>query len=266
MGNGNPLASKHINEAYYGSNPMKVFRAELHVHTVLSPCAGVEMIPPLIVREARQLGLDIIAITDHNATANIAAVMQAARDTGLVVLPGMELQTREEVHLLCLFDTLEQAAEWQTKVDALLPDTPNNIDFFGEQFVVDATGEFIRREDRLLINSATIGLENAAGLVKSLGGLAIPAHVDRKANGLLANLGLVPQGFDALEISRHITPGEATKRYPQLRGYPLIQSGDVHLLDGFLGSLELEMERPCIAEIYQAIKGQDERKLSIISG
>ena len=243
---------------------MKTYRAELHVHTVLSPCAGVEMIPPLIVREALQLGLDINAITDQNATANIAAVMQAARDTKLVVLPGMELQTREEVHLLCLFDTLEQAAEWQTKVDALLPDTSNNIEFFGEQFVVDATGEFVRRENRLLINSVAIGLENAAGLVRSLGGLAIPAHVDRKANGLLANLGLVPPGFDALEISRHITPREATERFPQLCGYPLIQSGDVHLLDGFLGNVELEMEKPCISEIYKAIKGQDERKLSII--
>jgi 3',5'-nucleoside bisphosphate phosphatase len=244
---------------------MKVYRAELHVHTVLSPCAGVEMIPPLIVREALQLGINIIAITDHNATANIAAVMQAAKGTGLVVLPGMELQTREEVHLLCLFDTLKQAEEWQTRVDAVLPDTPNNIEFFGEQFVVDATGEFVRREERLLINSAAIGLENAAGLVRSLGGLAIPAHVDRKANGLLANLGLVPPGFDALEISRHITPKEAAEKYPQLRGYPLIQSGDVHLLDGFLGSLELNLERPLIAEIYKAIRGQEERKLSIIN-
>jgi len=245
---------------------MKAYRAELHVHTVLSPCAGVEMIPPLIVREALQLGLDIIAITDHNGTANIGAVMQAARGSRLVVLPGMELQTREEVHLLCLFDTLEQTAEWQTKVDALLPNTPNNIEFFGEQFVVDATGEFIRREDRLLINSVAIGLENAAGLVRSMGGLAIPAHVDRKAYGLLANLGLVPQSFEALEISRHITPGEAVERFPQLRGYPLIQSGDVHLLDGFLGNVELKLEKPKIAEIYMAIKGLDERKLSIVSG
>jgi 3',5'-nucleoside bisphosphate phosphatase len=245
---------------------MKAYRAELHVHTVLSPCAGVEMIPPLIVREALQLGINIIAITDHNATANIAAVMQAAKGTGLVVLPGMELQTREEVHLLCLFDTLEQAAEWQARVDHLLPDTPNNIEFFGEQFVVDATGEFIRREERLLINSVAIGLESAAALVRSLGGLAIPAHVDRKANGLLANLGLVPPGFEALEISRHITPAEAIEKFPQLRGHPLIQSGDVHLLDGFLGSLELQMEKPSIAEITKAIQGQDERKASIQRG
>jgi len=245
---------------------MKAYRAELHVHTVLSPCAGVEMIPPLIVREALQLGLSLIAITDHNATANIAAVMQAAKGTGLVVLPGMELQTREEVHLLCLFDTLEQAAEWQSRVDSLLPDTPNNIEFFGEQFVVDATGEFIRREERLLINSVALGLETAAGLVRSLGGLAIPAHVDRKANGLLANLGLVPPGFDVLEISRHLTPPEAVEKFPQLRGYPLIQSGDVHLLDGFLGSVKLEMEKPCIAEIVKAVKGLNERKASFVRG
>ena len=243
---------------------MKAYRAELHVHTVLSPCAGVEMIPPLIVQEALQLGLNLIAVTDHNATANAAAVMQAAKGTGLMVLPGMEVQTREEVHMLCLFDTLEQTAEWQARVDALLPKTPNNVDFFGEQFVVDATGEFIRREERLLINSVAIGLESAAEMVRSLGGLAIPAHVDRKANGLLANLGLVPEGFDALEISRHITPSEAIERYPQLRGHPLIQSGDVHLLDGFLGNVELIMESPQIAELNLAIKGLNERKLSIL--
>jgi 3',5'-nucleoside bisphosphate phosphatase len=137
---------------------MKAYRAELHVHTVLSPCAGVEMIPPLIVREALERGLDLIAITDHNATANIAAVMQAARGTELTVLAGMELQTREEVHLLCLFDSIEQADEWQKKIDGLLPNTPNNIEFFGEQFVVDPTGEFIRREPRLLLNSVNIEL------------------------------------------------------------------------------------------------------------
>jgi hypothetical protein len=96
--------------------------------------------------------------------------------------------------------------------------------------------------------------------------LAIPAHVDRKANGLLANLGLVPPGFEALEISRHITPSEAIVKFPQLRGYPLIQSGDVHLLDGFLGSLRLDLEKPCIAEITKAILGQDGRKLSVQIG
>jgi predicted metal-dependent phosphoesterase TrpH len=99
---------------------LKTYRAELHVHTALSPCAEVEMIPPLIVQEAQERGINLIAITDHNATANIAAVQKAAQGSDLVVLAGMELQTREEVHVLCLFDSLDQANEWQQTIDGLL--------------------------------------------------------------------------------------------------------------------------------------------------
>jgi PHP family Zn ribbon phosphoesterase len=244
---------------------MKTYRAELHVHTVLSPCAGVEMIPPLIVQEALEQGLQLIAITDHNGTANAGAVIEAARGTELIVLPGMELQTKEEVHLLCLFDSLEQSAEWQKKVDQHLPDLPNNPDFFGEQFVVDASGEFVRREERLLLNSVDLDLEDATREVQALGGLAIPAHVDRKANGLIEILGLIPPGFEALEISRHITPEAAQQKFPQVRGYPLFQSGDVHLLDGFLGTTKIEIAQPTISEIRMAISGQAGRKLTIRS-
>ena len=133
---------------------MKEFKAELHIHTVLSPCAGVEMIPPLIVRKAIELGLNLIAITDHNAGDNVAAVIEAARREDLTVLPGMELQTEEEVHCLCLFDTLDQLDELQSLVDRSLPPIKNNAEFFGEQFVVDSTGDFIRRKEQLLITSA----------------------------------------------------------------------------------------------------------------
>jgi len=242
---------------------MQTYRAELHVHTLLSPCAAVEMIPPLIVEEALLRGIQLLAITDHNASANAQAVIQAAHGSGLHVLPGMELQTREEVHLLCLFDTLEQLAAWQARVDALLPNLSNNIEFFGEQFVVDAEGEFIRREERLLLNSVDIELENAAAEVTRLGGLAIPAHVNRKANGLIEILGLVPPGFEALEISRHITPQAARQKYPQIRAYPLLQSGDVHMLDGFLGTTEFELAAPSIAEIRMAIGALNNRKMTI---
>jgi 3',5'-nucleoside bisphosphate phosphatase len=248
-----------------GQHQMKTYRAELHVHTVLSPCAGVEMIPPLIVQEALEHGIRLMAITDHNGSANAKAVIEAASGTELVVLPGMELQTKEEVHLLCLFDRLEQLAEWQKTVDELLPEIPNTVEFFGEQFVVDASGEFVRREERLLLNSVDIELEHAAQQVNRLGGLAIPAHVDRKANGLIEILGLIPPGFEALEISRHISPEAARQKFPQLRGYPLLQSGDVHFLDSFLGSTELEIEKTTISEIRMAISGQEGRKLSIRS-
>jgi PHP family Zn ribbon phosphoesterase len=242
---------------------MNKFRADLHVHTVLSPCAEVEMIPPLIVREALERGIHLIAITDHNATGNIRAVMEAAQGTGLTVLPGMELQTREEVHLLCLFDTLEQTETWQKVVDSVLPERSNNPEFFGEQFIVDASGEFIRREERLLIVSAEIGLDDAAAQVHALGGFAIPAHVDRKAFSLISNLGLVPPGFEALEISRHLKPDEAAIHYPQIRGYPLIQNGDVHRLDDFLGVCEFNIEAPSLSEIRMALKSIAGRTLFI---
>jgi len=244
---------------------LKTYRADLHVHTVLSPCAAIEMIPPLIVQEALSQGINLIAITDHNATGNISSVIKAAVGTELVVLPGMEVQTKEEVHSLCLFDSLEQAEAWQQIVDANLPGIENKPDFFGEQFVVDETGDFIRREERLLLNSINLSFDQAALKVNQLGGLFIPAHINRKAFGLIANLGLVPDGVQikALEISRHINTLDAYKSYPQIKGYPLIQNGDVHYINEFLGSTKYNLESPNLSEITQAILHENGRSLII---
>lgn len=246
---------------------LRKFRAELHVHTVLSPCAELEMLPPFIVQEALDLGIQIIAITDHNASANVAAVQQAAEGTGLIVLPGMEVQTREEVHSLCLFDHLEQVYRWQRIVDASLPNLENDAEHFGEQLVVDCNGEFVRRETRLLINSCSLSIEEAFNAVTSLGGLFIPAHVDRKAYGLLKNLGFVPQDIplEALELSRHIKPRDALIMFPQLRGFTFIQSGDAHRLDELIGVNEFNLETPCIEEIRMALKGQEGRSHRLLS-
>lgn len=246
---------------------MRTFIAELHVHTVLSPCAEVEMIPPLIVQEALDLGINLIAITDHNATANVRAVQKAAAGSGLTVLAGMELQTREEVHLLCLFDTVGQAEDWQSTVNVYLPAMLNNAEFFGEQFVVDENGDFVRDETQLLITSADLTLHQAVEGVRALGGMVIPAHVNRAAFSLIANLGLVPTDvpFDALEISRHLSLDEAPKKFPQLKGYPLIQSGDVHRLDEFLGKNVFKVEAPTVAELKRALAGEGGRSLSFRS-
>ena len=250
-----------------GHKGVKTFIAELHVHTVLSPCAEIEMIPPFIVQEALDRGINLIAITDHNASANVRAVQQAASGTDLVVLAGMEIQTREEVHMLCLFDTAEQVEAWQSAVDLYLPDLPNRPDYFGDQYVVDASGDFLRHEPRLLLTSANLSLHEAVEGVRTLGGLAIPAHVNRKAYGLLENLGLVPTDvtFDALEISRHLNLNEATIKYPQLKGYPLIQSGDVHRLDEFLGKNVFKIEAPTVRELGLALAQHEGRSLTFRS-
>lgn len=219
------------------------------------------MIPPLIVQEALDQDINLIAITDHNASANVIAVQKAAQGTDLTVLPGMELQTEEDVHSLCLFDSLGQLQTFQDYVNARMPPIKNNPDYFGEQFVVDESGDFLYREERLLIVSAAINLKEAQTMVTQLGGLFIPAHINRKAYGLFSHLGLLPldTSLDALEISRHLSPQEATEQYPQISSLPLIQDGDVHFLSDFLGKNYFQMESATIAEIKLALHQSEGR-------
>lgn len=244
---------------------LRWYRAELHVHTVLSPCAAVEMIPPFIVQAALNHGIDVLAITDHNTSANVAAVQQAASGTNLHVLPGMELQTIEEVHVLCLFEHLAAIQSFQEWVDANLPNVDNDPEYFGEQFIVDKTGEFLQHEHRLLLNSCSVSFDQAVDKVHSLDGLAIPAHVDRTAFGLYANLGFIPPHIqiDAAEISARLSQYEAPRRYPQLDHYPLLQGGDVHHLSDFLGANWFFIERPTIKELRLAMQHQEGRLVEI---
>lgn len=224
------------------------------------------MIPPLIVEAALERGISLIAVTDHNASANIEAVQLAAKGSNLHVLPGMELQTREDVHSLCLFDSLDQISELQAVVDRSLPDINNKPDHFGEQFVVDAEGEFIRREERLLIASSSLSINEAFEVVTSLGGLFIPAHVNRKIFGLIESLGFIPPElpFPAVEISRHLSIEEARKTLPGVGNMPIIQNGDVHRLSEFLGSLHLQLGSPIIAELLLSLNRFDGRDYSVV--
>lgn len=244
---------------------MNRFRADLHVHTVLSPCADVEMIPPLIVQAALERQIDLIAITDHNASANVEAVQKAASGSGLTVLPGMEVQSREDVHLLALFDTVDGLLAWQTEVDKALPNLPNNPDYFGEQFIVDETGDFLRTEPRLLLTSTRFSIDEIFERVQALGGIVIPAHVERTSFGLLPTLGLISENWQvtALEISRHTTPEKAAATLPALRHYPLIQSGDVHRLDEFLGTTVFTLASRTLLEIRMAFSHIDGRDVCI---
>jgi len=240
--------------------------ADLHIHTVLSPCAEVEMIPPLIVERARELGLGLIAITDHNAAENVASVQRAARGSGIRVLPGMEVQTREEVHVLCLFDALEQVLGWQERIFASLPPLRNREEVFGGQYVVDETGLFIRKNERLLLVSTALSIEEVVADVRRRGGLPIAAHVDRPAYSLLANLGFVPPGLalGAMELSQPMPPHEAVARFPQLEGWPLILSGDAHRLAEMRASTLFTVQEPSIRELERALRGEGGRKVELL--
>jgi PHP family Zn ribbon phosphoesterase len=240
--------------------------ADLHVHTVLSPCAEVEMIPPLIIRRARELGLGLIGIADHNSAENVAAVIEAAEGSGVTVLPGIEVQTREEVHLVTLFDMTQQALAWQTKVFDHLPDLKNNEDHFGAQFVVDATGEYVRRNERLLVTSTDMSLEMVVAMVQDLGGLTLPAHVDRPAFSLIANLGFVPPNLNlpAVEIFRSSQESEVRRRFPQTRGFTMVCNGDAHRLNEMIARTMFKIAAPTVAELILALRGENGRRVEVM--
>jgi len=165
---------------------------DLHIHSVLSPCAEVEMLPELIVMKAEMEGLDVVAVCDHNSAENAAACVEAAKGSAVRVLPGIECETREGVHVLGIFDRPEQAERMQEFVWSRLPDEPNRPEFFGQQLVVSADGEFVRCNPRLLAVSADAGIEEMCARIRELGGLALPSHVDKTFAGLIGVLGLLP--------------------------------------------------------------------------
>ncbi len=228
---------------------------DLHVHTVASACAELEMIPPLIVRRARELGLGLLGVTDHHSAENAGAVQQAARPYGIRVLPGMEVQTREEVHVLCLFDETDRARSWQDMIWEHLPAEPNREEHFGVQYVVSPEGEYLRTNKRLLQTSTSLSFEQVLALTEAWGGLALPAHVDRPRYSLFANLGFIPEGvrLAGAEISRHITGEEAVSRFPSLKGVTLVQSGDAHRLAEMTRATRLRVAEPTLHELRRAL-------------
>jgi len=241
----------------------RFFLADLHLHTCLSPCAELEMLPELIVGQAQELGLQIIAVTDHNSAENAPAVVNAARGTDITVLPGMEVQTREEVHLLTLFDTLEQAASWQEQVYISLPPLKNDESFFGEQLLLDADGGPAGYLDRLLLTSTSFSVEEVVQRVSSLNGLCIPAHVDRTAYSIISNLGFIPPELDivGVEISTNVGPVEARERFPQLTRYSLVANGDAHRLKEMVRRTTFKMAAPTVAEIALALASVEGREV-----
>ncbi len=223
------------------------------------------MIPPLIIQQAGRMGLSLIAITDHNACHNAEAVMQASAGTGVHVLPGMEVQSREEVHLLCLFDTVHQCQAWQGEVFRRLPALVNKAEVFGAQFVVDAAGNWVRTEDRFLAGTVDLGLEEIVAGVRSLGGMVIPAHVDRPSFSLLSNLGLIPEGLEvqALEVTSRFIPRLGFQKWPTMKDWCLVVNGDAHRLQDIKNRTLLKIARPEIQEIDLALKGEEGRRVVV---
>ncbi len=209
---------------------------DLHIHSCLSPCAGLDMSPVGIVAAAAQAGMDGIALTDHQSARNTPAIAECAAKAGLGCLFGLEISTAEEVHTVALFDTLEAALETTDWVYAALPKRKNDPETFGDQPVVNAEEEILEFEEKLLAAGCARTIPEAADFVHARGGLYIAAHVDRPNFSVFGSLGAIPEPFekgappyfDAIELSR--TADEKIWRERIGENYALVRSSDAHHL------------------------------------
>jgi PHP family Zn ribbon phosphoesterase len=223
------------------------------------------MSPQKITARASSVNIGIVAICDHNTAENVAAVMKAAGGRGVVVLPGMEVCTREEIHVLAIFDTLAPASALQSMVYDHLPGT-NDPEAFGMQVVADENDRVVAFQDRLLIGAVELPVEQIVNEIHRLGGIAIASHIDRESYSVVSQLGFIPDTlrFDALELSRHITDQEARDRFAGSSGFTFIRNSDAHSL-GDLGenTSEYVLEKPTFQEILKALKGEDGRMVCV---
>ncbi len=190
------------------------------------------MSPRNIVRTAREKGLELIAVTDHNSTRNVRPCVEIGKGLGLFVIPGCEVNTQEEVHCLCYFPDLEALDVFQQYLDGKIPDIKNDPDLFGYQVAVDKDDVIVYEEERSLYTGIRDDIEGVRQKVHSLGGIFVPAHVDRMKNGIYGQLGFIPSDlhYDALEISRRIHPEDFLRQHPELVAKKILRSSDAHFL------------------------------------
>lgn len=212
---------------------MHPFKADLHIHTCLSPCGDLDMSPKNIVARAKDKGLDLIAITDHNSTRNVRTCIELGAKNNLWVIGGCEVNTQEEVHSLALFPNLEILDKFQQYLDEKLPPIKNNTSLFGYQVAVDEDDNIIYEEEKALIAAIEADLEEVAEKVLSIGGIFIPAHIDRSKNSVFSQLGFIPFDlkYNALEVSWRTTKEEFIQQQPRLADKIFIQSSDAHYVE-----------------------------------
>lgn len=233
---------------------------DLHIHSVLSPCGDVMMTPGNLVGMAKINGLEAIALTDHNAMQNISAAMKIGEAYDLVVIPGMELETAEEIHVVCLFPDTESLSAFQdVVVESYGPKIPaNRPEIFGKQLIYNEEDEECGELERMLLIPSGITIDDVFGIVEGLGGIAFPAHVDRDSYSVLTTLGALPYGYKNgfVEISCECSREEIVKTYPELEKYKLLPSSDAHYIDKIqeAGGAELLVEELSAKGVIDALK------------
>jgi 3',5'-nucleoside bisphosphate phosphatase len=244
---------------------MKNFKGDLHIHTCLSPCADLGMSPITIVKKSLSKGLNFIAVCDHNSAENAVAVVKAGAKQGLYVLPGMEINSMEEIHSLAIFDNVEQALAMQEIIYRHLHGK-NNPAVFGEQVLANEIDEVEGFSEKMLIGATSLTIETIVAEVHRLGGVSIACHVDRPSYSILSQLGFVPPGLelDAVELSFRAEIENLEGCLRKLTGFPAVRSSDAHMPED-IGrcSTSFFIESPCVEEIRLALRTESGRRVEI---
>ena len=206
---------------------------DFHIHSCLSPCGDTDMTPNNIVNYAKIMGYDVIALTDHNTALNCPAVAKIAEENGITFIPGMELCTSEEVHIVCLFYTLEDALHFSEYVKSTMPPIKNKPSIFGEQLICDESDNVIGQEDILLVTASGISTEKVVKKVAEYNGICYPAHIDRSSFSILSNLGAIDEcfGFKCAEIYDITKEDELKKKHSYLNELKILSDSDAHYLE-----------------------------------
>jgi 3',5'-nucleoside bisphosphate phosphatase len=240
------------------------FRADLHIHTCLSPCSELSMTPGRIVEKAASLGINIIAICDHNTAEHVEVTARLAEKKGIRVIAGIEINSSEEVHVLGLFGKINEALQMQAVVYDHLQPGENDEEAFGMQVLVNEREEVLGFNSRLLIGSTDITVNRIVELIHEFNGLAVASHIDREGFGIIGQLGFIPDNidFDALEISCMSGKDEAYARYETYRNIPWIFSSDAHRLEDIgRATTGFVMEHSTFDELRMAMDGTGGRKI-----
>jgi len=230
---------------------------DFHIHTSLSPCADLEMIPDSILGMALMNGLDVIAITDHNTTRNCLPVIKRSEKFGLLVIPGIELTTAEEVHVVMLFENIESALKFDKFVYQRLVKVKNNEKIFGEQLLFNEENQFIGKEENLLINVTDISFDEINEVVKRFNALMFPAHIDRDSYSLLSNLGAIPPGsiFKNAEVKNKNNLDNLIIKNPYLDNCNILYNSDAHYLREISEAINhIEVKERNIKAIFESLK------------
>jgi PHP family Zn ribbon phosphoesterase len=238
---------------------MDVFRADLHIHTVLSPCGSLEMSPVRIVETALNKKLAMIGITDHNSSRQCKVVAELGLKRGLMVLCGAEVSSKEEVHCITFFETFEKLEAFQAFLDAHLPVIKNDPEKFGDQVWVDEQERILGEEPRLLIAALDKSLEEIERMVHQLDGIIIAAHIDRPKFSLMSQLGFYPPDLrmDAVEVTVAGSGDQIRQQFALPADMPVLRNSDAHMPEQIgQGVTYIRMKEPAFRELKMALKGQ----------